>query len=476
MRGWTQENWMTKCLLPICVCLGGLVLPAGCTRSASAPQSQPPVVQSVQPQEPATPAQLEETPPRQQNAVAEPNETTTAQTGCAPALQTGGIVKAKGPVCSVPARAYERTPRGVTTSAPDDAAQPVENPRIRDVVNESAITETEKAAAGKQKTAEPNEARPVGPNIPAAAEPNAVKPEPTENPKPEIRNPQSPVPPATEPNAVKPAATPNPQSEIPNPKSVGPFLTAYTDLLRNDVHADGAVDYTSLHRRRLKVKQMLMELGELDPNSYAAWPSDEKLAFWINVYNLKMLEIIARNYPIQSSWWLRLTWPPSDIRHIAGIWTDYKFIVMGEEFTLAEVEQRFLHRTFADPRAYLAITCACWSGPPLRRKPYSGDHLAQQLDEQVKAFLTGPQGLRIDRRAMVVHLSAIFKPAWRGKEFLARFGTDKKFKDRDPETRAVLNFLIGYLSRDDAYFLETENYTLEYINFDWRLNDTSRAN
>jgi len=218
-----------------------------------------------------------------------------------------------------------------------------------------------------------------------------------------------------------------------------------------------------------------MELGDLDPNSYAAWSSDEKLAFWINAYNLKLLEIITRNYPIQSSWWLRLTWPPSDIRHVPGIWTDYKFIVMGEEFTLAEVERRFFHRTFSEPRAYLAIGYACRSGPPLRRQPYDGEHLARQLDEQVKAFLASPQGLRIDRQTMVVHLSAIFKPAWRGKEFLARYGTDKKFKDRDPETRAVLNFITGYLSREDIYFLETENYTIEYTNFDWRLNDTSRG-
>ena len=205
------------------------------------------------------------------------------------------------------------------------------------------------------------------------------------------------------------------------------------------------------------------------------WSNDEKLAFWINTYNLKLLDIIVRNYPIQSSWWLRLTWPPSDIRHIPGIWTDYKFIVMGEEFTLAEVERRFFHRTFNDPRVYLAINYACRSGPPLRRKPYEGEHLAQQLDEQVKAFLAGPQDFRIDRQAMVVYLSAIFKPTWRGKEFVARYGTDKKFKDRDPETRAVLNFITGYLSREDAYFLETENYTIEYMNFDWRLNDTSRG-
>jgi len=39
----------------------------------------------------------------------------------------------------------------------------------------------------------------------------------------------------------------------------------------------------------------------------------------------------------------------------------------------------------------------------------------------------------------------------------------------------VLNFITSYLSREDAYFLEVENYAVEYMNFDWRLNDTSRG-
>jgi hypothetical protein len=377
-----------------------LVLLAGCTGAPSVPPPpQPQVVQPVQPpQEPNSTAEPNEAQPKPQRRIAEPNET---------------------------------------------------------------AAEVEKAPAAKKETAEPNET--VAPKPQERAEPN------------EARAVEPPIPAAAKPNAAKPEATDNPKSEIRNPKSISSFIKGYGELLQSYVQENGPVDYANLHRQRLEVKRVLMELSELDPNRYAGWSNDEKLAFWINAYNLKLLEIITRNYPIQSSWWLRLTWPPSDIRHIPGIWTDYKFIVMGEEFTLAEVERRYFHRTFNEPRAFLAISYACWSGPPLRRKPYESDRLAQQLDEQVKAFLAGPQGLRIDRRAMVVHLSAIFKPAWRGKEFVARYGTDKKFKDRDPETRAVLSFLTGYLSREDAYFLETENYTIEYTNFDWRLNDTSRG-
>lgn len=282
---------------------------------------------------------------------------------------------------------------------------------------------------------------------------------------------------AAEPNEA-PVPEPEPQEqpvEQMKPDPMAGFYRNYGDLLKEFVREDGRVDYESLRRKRLWLKQLLRTPDELDPNAYQDWTAEQKLAFWINTYNLKMLDVIARNYPIESSWWLRLTWPPSDIRHIEGIWSDYRFIVMDEEFTLGEVERRFFRKASADPRAFLAITYASRSGPRFRREPYRGEDLDQQLDEQVRTFLSAGGGLRIDRGKAVIHLSALFKPTWRGKEFVARYGTDKKFKDQPPETRAVLNFLTRYISDDDVYFLEVENYTLEYTNFDWRLNDTSRG-
>ncbi len=287
----------------------------------------------------------------------------------------------------------------------------------------------------------------------------------------------SPVPVKTpEPGGVK-TSEPNTVTPVPVPANdiAVPVFQEYAEILRTYLREDGLVDYGALRRRRLDLKPLLMALSELDPNTYRQGSQQEKLAFWINAYNLKMLDVVTKNYPIQSSWWLRLTWPPDDLRHIQGIWTDYKLVVMGEEFTLTAVEQRFFRKTFDDPRVYLALTYACQSSPILGRRPYQGDNLDWQLDEQVRKFLFSPRGLQLDRRNRVVRLSALFKPAWRGKEFVNRYGTDKKFKACDPETRAVLSFISGYLSREDVYFLETENYAVEYMNFDWRLNDTSRG-
>ena len=365
----------------------------------------------------------------------------------------------------------ERVP---TAPEPNDMeAKPGPRPQeVNDAPEPNDIDAAEEAAVPTEEITEPN--------VVEIAEPNAAEVDgagASEAGPPQVAvEPNDAV--VAEPNEVVAVEVEPEQQEIVaegQAAALPSFIEQYTGILQNHVRQDGRVDYSTLRRRRLRLKQLLMRLDELDPNAYAAWPREEKLAFWINAYNLKMLETITRNYPIESSWWLRLTWPPSDIRHIKGIWTDYKFIVMDEEFTLTAVERRFFRKAFDDPRAYLAVTYATRSSPRLRREPYRGADLDEQLDEQVREFLADPKGFRIDRARKTVYLSALFKPSWRGREFVGRYGTDKKFKDRPPETRAVLNFITKYLAREDVYFLETENYALEYVNFDWRINDTSRG-
>jgi hypothetical protein len=389
-------------------------------------------------------------------------------------LGLAGCTDVKTPAPSVRAAvAHSDGPRPELQPAPAAEQTPTEpkaiTPQLAQVlVNDAATTETGRHPAGDANPVPPvREPEQTGNGNPN--EPNRIdvhEPAPTPASAPGVIEPQEPNDSrTTESNAAEHPAHPT--------SPLATFYDRYAEILKTYVREDGRVEYGTLDRHRLELKPLLAALDELDPNVYQAWPREEKLAFWLNAYNLKMLEIITRNYPIQSSWWLRLTWPPSDIRHIKGLWTDYKFIVMDEEFTLSTVEQRYFHKTFDDPRVYLAIAYATRSGPALRREPYRGGSLDRQLNAQVRQFLAGPQGLQIDRHNMVVRLSAIFKPSWRGKEFVRRYGTDKKFKERDPETRAVLNFLTNYLSREDASFLEVENYTIAYTNFDWRLDDTA---
>ncbi|MHC4462818.1 MAG: DUF547 domain-containing protein [Planctomycetota bacterium] len=320
----------------------------------------------------------------------------------------------------------------------------------------------------ESSNAEPNEVEPT------KAEPNEVEPTKTE--------PNEVEPTKTEPNEVEPTKTEPPKTKPPKPKPPKPkpptkvaFHNKCAPILKAFVNDKGKVDYRKLKLKRLELNQLLNEFANLDSNEYNSWPKEDKIAFWINAYNIKLLKIMIDNYPIKASRIRLLFWPPTSIRHLGNIWKEYKFIVMDEEFTLFEVEQRFFRKQFDEPRVFFAISGACLSSPPLRNEPYYGHKLYKQLDDQTKKFLAGPRAFKIDRGKKTVYLSTILQPTtWYGKEFISKYGTDKKFKDQRPATRAVLNFLTNYIPRRDVSFLEIKNYSVKYIKYDWRLNDSSR--
>jgi len=278
-----------------------------------------------------------------------------------------------------------------------------------------------------------------------------------------------------EPNEIKPAEAELVKVE-PNDlklESAVSFHGKCADILKNYVDDKGMVDYKTLRRKRLQLKTLLDEFDELDPNVYNCWSKEDKIAFWLNAYNIQMLKIITDNYPIRGSRWLNPFYGPNSIRHIKGIWTKYKFLVMDEEFTLSAIDKRFFRKEFDDPRIFFAISSASLSGPPLRNEPYYGYKLDEQLNDQIKKFLSSLLSFKIDGEEQIVYLSAIFQASQYGKEFTDKYSIDRKFKDHGPTTRAVLNFITNYVSESDVSFLEVGNYSVRYMRYDWTINDGS---
>ncbi|MHC4509736.1 MAG: DUF547 domain-containing protein [Planctomycetota bacterium] len=280
-----------------------------------------------------------------------------------------------------------------------------------------------------------------------------------------------------EPNEVEPAWSEPNSVRLDQATS---FHAKCAEILKEFVDDKGMVDYKGLRRKRLELRALLNEFNDLDPNEYKSWPKEDKIAFWINAYNLQKLKVVTDNYPIEpSSRILTIYWGPSSIRHIEQKVSRHKFLVMDEEFTFASVEKRFFSGEFDDPRIFFALSNACLSSPPLRNEPYTGDRLDEQLDRQTRKFLapSSPRGarlgFRIDRKRQKVYLSALFQLSSYGKEFAEKFAIDRKFKDHPPAARAVLNFVSNYISRQDVSFLEVGNYTIEYMSYDWTINDGS---
>ena len=310
------------------------------------------------------------------------------------------------------------------------------------------------------------------PAEPVKIEPPAVEPEiaiPTPEPV-EVKQPE-PDPAKPEPVKAEPVAITTPKPKAIQKTLIKDINEDYTKILNEYVNGAGMVNYKMLRRNRSELKRTLDKLAKITTDDYNSWTKNEKIAFWINAYNLHMLKIITSNYPIETSRYKLIFWPPTSIRHISGIWSSYKAIIMNEEFTLAEIDHRFFQNTFDDPRIFFAISRASMSGPPLRNEIYKGEILDRQLDDQVKKFLASPNGSRIDKKAQEVHLSAIMESKTYGPFFMKKYQTDKKFKDQEPYVRAVLNFITKYTSTANAYYLERANYSVKFIKYDWRLNE-----
>jgi len=265
-----------------------------------------------------------------------------------------------------------------------------------------------------------------------------------------------------------------PQGGDRAPKPATYFHDKCKYIMETFVDDKGMVDYQELREKRFELRALLEEFNRLDPTEYKAWSRDDRIAFWINVYNLEKLKIVADNYPIKpTSRILAVYWGPFSLRHIEDKITSHKFLAMDEQFTFGRIEKRFFSEEFGDPRIFFALTSACVSSPPLRNEPYYGWKLNEQLEDQIRKFISNPVAFDIDRERQIVSLSAMFELSSHGKEFLNQYATDKKFKEHPPVTRAVLNFITNYISREDVSFLEVGNYSVKYMKYDWTINDGS---
>ncbi|MCU0527518.1 MAG: DUF547 domain-containing protein [Elainella sp. Prado103] len=234
---------------------------------------------------------------------------------------------------------------------------------------------------------------------------------------------------------------------------------AYATVLRTYVNADGLVDYSTLQSNPQGLKDFVGKLAAVSPATYAAWSENEKIAFLVNAYNAITLESIVDQDPLKGS-----------IKDIFGVWNFKRHRVMGRSLTLDMIEHEILRKDFQEPRIHAALVCAAISCPPLRQEPYTGDRLNEQLDDQVRRWLSGAHGLKIDRAENRVSISAIFK--WFGEDWQNAYRTDNQFTEitENEKERAVLNFISNYVSPEDKAYLIQESYKLDYLNYDWSLN------
>ena len=234
----------------------------------------------------------------------------------------------------------------------------------------------------------------------------------------------------------------------------------YFRMLQKYVNARGQVNYGSLAEDRSDLDQYVHSAAFVTEDQYDQWSCDERMAFWINTYNALTIKVVADRYPISPPVLLELL-HPDGIRRIPGVWDKIQFLVIGKKMTLQEIKDDVL-RKFGDPRIHMAIVDAACGGPPLRTEPYRGETLHVQLDQQVRRFLSTPEGLQIDADSNVVRVSSIF--SWFAEDFF------KITDDSSDSTQCCIDFITQALDSPKTQVLRDNPSETGYLPFDWSLN------
>lgn len=233
-----------------------------------------------------------------------------------------------------------------------------------------------------------------------------------------------------------------------------PDHSIFTELMKQ-YNFNGNLDYKGLTEEN-KLDEYLSLLSKTDPESLE--DDQEKIAFWINVYNAFTIKAIVDNYPVESI--NDLHTGGRIIGHIFSttIWDDDFIVINNKNYSLNDVEHKILRKDFKEPRIHFAIVCASISCPKLRDEAFIASKLEAQLQDQANLFFNDETKNRFDVKNKTAHLSKILD--W----------FEEDFGENDNE---VLTFVSKYVNQKLSSEIRKniEEWSIEYLDYNWDLND-----
>ncbi len=216
-------------------------------------------------------------------------------------------------------------------------------------------------------------------------------------------------------------------------QDVSDFFSKTDSFLKASV-VGGRVKYTSVKENPADLKSILDSAKEI------SIPKTDALnyqAFWINVYNLLVINTVVENYPLKS---------PLDV---VGFFDKAKYKIGGENITLNDIENNLLRGNFpTESRFHFVLVCAGLGCPPIINTAYKPATLNTQLEQQTSLALNNPSFIQLNKNK--VKISQIFE--WYKSDF-------EQHGD-----------VVGFINLYKTEKLP-EKVKVSYYSYDWTLNE-----
>lgn len=232
---------------------------------------------------------------------------------------------------------------------------------------------------------------------------------------------------------------------------------------------DGYVDYRALKPSRSGLDSYVSSLAGVSLDTASP---QEQAAFWLNAYNALVMQTVVDHYPMQRR---SNDYPANSLRQVPGAFESSPHRLAGRTVTLDQIELTILP-TFHDPRLFFALGRGAVGSGRLRSEAYVPDELDRQLAEVSAECANRLQCVQVDAAQNVMRVSSIF--SWRREQFVAAYAERASvgFSSRSPVERAVLAYIDPKMLSGEREFLTKNSFKMEYLPFDWSLNDLAARN
>jgi len=222
------------------------------------------------------------------------------------------------------------------------------------------------------------------------------------------------------------------------------FLSNYLSRNNSEPRTLNYQNVTTQDKKKLS--DYLARLQSLDPRTY---PKNEQLAYWVNLYNALVINLVLSHYPIDS------------IKNIGngltGPWNIELATIAGRQVTLNQIEHGILRPLWQDNRIHYVINCASIGCPDLPLQSFSSVNINKQLNDAAIRFINQHKAVHLANNTLT--LSSIYN--W----FAVDFGSSNE---------NIIKHIKAYALPELKSELEHFSGTIEF-DYNWKLNSTKRV-
>ena len=156
------------------------------------------------------------------------------------------------------------------------------------------------------------------------------------------------------------------------------------------------VDYPNLTETDLKkLKQYIARMSQIDINNYNR---NEQLAFWLNLYNALVIQIVSDYYPVETVQEVNI----SPGLFSVGPWGANLVIIGNTQLSLDDIQNRIIRAIWNDPRTHYAINDGTIGGANLSKKAFQGATIDAQLNQAASGYINSLRGIQVIDNKLIV--------------------------------------------------------------------------